>query len=506
MDTFNVENDTYILQAVPEEGIEVAGVFVGEGRSNNSTPGVYQVHSELEPPFDFILMWIIAVAVVALSLTTILGNLSVIVVYSMKKELQKFSNNFIISLAVADLFIGCLMPVNLVVTLSGHWPYHIDSCEVYVTIQAALCYVSFISILLVSIERWWCIHWPLIYRVKQSRRKAVLVIILTWTVTFLMFGPTNLVYRKLTGFQYEVLTTRLMCEAHLNETLLQSTVMAAVGFGLPWLLLITCNSTIYFKISRRKDNTIRRSITSETLSFISRKSSSESSTVDDQATELLKDPNENDKVPELTSIKIEKGKAVLPGVRPVVGRRFSIATTGSVTEPGTPKAKCSQLMRRVSFDMSILQDSRRSNSIASSGRGSIQRRPSACEELVRDIFSKQDRKAARALAILVIVVTLCWAPNVIMKIMLSICPGLLPKWSLVLSSWLVLVNSGLNPYLYATGNTKYKRVLRSCLSKRTQHRHIKTEPFRIPSKYLSKQYLAVKLEHNILSNVILKPA
>jgi hypothetical protein len=126
---------------------------------------------------------------------------------------------------------------------------------------------------------------------------------------------------------------------------------------------------------------------------------------------------------------------------------------------------------------------------------------------VRDIFSKQDRKAARALAILVIVVTLCWAPNVIMKIILSICPDLLPHWSLVLSSWLVLLNSGLNPYLYATGNTKYKRALRSCLGKRpTQHRHIQREPFRIPSKYLSKQYLAVKLEHNILSNVILKPA
>ncbi|XP_064609539.1 histamine H3 receptor-like [Liolophura sinensis] len=69
---------------------------------------------------------------------------------------------------------------------------------------------------------------------------------------------------------------------------------------------------------------------------------------------------------------------------------------------------------------------------------------------------KRERKAARSLAILVSVFTVCWMPYTVCTVIVAFCDGCVPADLYEAFNWLLWGNSTLNPFLYAFTSNQFQ--------------------------------------------------
>ena len=132
---------------------------------------------------------IVAVSVIILSPTIVLGNL--LVVFSIWKDpLQKLwslpSNYMILSMAVADLMVGI---VTCPLTAYWGWAVHQMKNRTFgpVTFSITFLNISVTHMLLLTIDRFFAFVTPLHYRRKVTRKRACIATV-TWWIYFLLFG------------------------------------------------------------------------------------------------------------------------------------------------------------------------------------------------------------------------------------------------------------------------------------------------------------------------------
>ena len=402
---------------------------------------------------DFCYTWLIAFVITLLTSLTIGGNLVAALTFCSVKELRKVSNSFIISLCLADLCSGCLMPISMATILMARWPFGHTFCTIYQTLKYFLSDTSMFSILLITIDRWWSIHKPFHYRIKQSASRACAIIVVAWCLGFLIYGPLILGWEVISD-DISVNQSRF-CHLPFRKKFVYVFSTALLEFIFPFLVLIICNTSIYLKISKRKDKDIRRSVSTSDYYSVSQKSSSEEDALIQSELNLQFRLHNGSLKRELSRSQIV---VTLPrGTTPPPRRHSAAPSAGETCCTINGYRRCSSTpLRRVSFDSTVVMSSLLVNRRFS--RHSTQRRQS--NEIVREMLIRQDRKAAVALAMLVSAFTLCWAPYSVVKILYCFYPNCLPYWSVQLSEWLVWVNAAVNPFLYAAGNSKFRRRVR----------------------------------------------
>ena len=132
---------------------------------------------------------IVAVSVIILSPTIVLGNL--LVVFSIWKDpLKKLwslpSNYMILSMAVADLMVGI---VTCPLTAYWGWAVHQMKNRTFgpVTFSITFLNISVTHMLLLTIDRFFAFVTPLRYRRKVTRKRACIATVTCW-IYFLLFG------------------------------------------------------------------------------------------------------------------------------------------------------------------------------------------------------------------------------------------------------------------------------------------------------------------------------
>ncbi|CAH1777876.1 unnamed protein product [Owenia fusiformis] len=75
----------------------------------------------------------------------------------------------------------------------------------------------------------------------------------------------------------------------------------------------------------------------------------------------------------------------------------------------------------------------------------------------------RDRKAAKSLAILVVVYFVCWSPYTLMTIIKAICDSCVNEDIYEASNFLLWLNSSLNPFLYALMSSRFRENFRKIL-------------------------------------------
>lgn len=137
---------------------------------------------------NFFAIFATTVPMITLSLVTLAANGTVLVMFAVRPSLRRGKNAYIASLAIADFLIGCYMPLAALEELDVLEIYPGVGCRVYLTLRYSLLYVSLLSILFITLDRWWSIHYPFSYRTRHTRKLAAYIISGVWALSVILYA------------------------------------------------------------------------------------------------------------------------------------------------------------------------------------------------------------------------------------------------------------------------------------------------------------------------------
>nr|XP_021328043.1 trace amine-associated receptor 13c-like [Danio rerio] len=123
---------------------------------------------------------IIYLFVSLLSAWTVFLNLLVIISISHFKKLHTPTNMIILSLAVTDLFIGLVMPVEAIRLIDKCWYFGDTFCGLYMLFVSLLVTVSLGNLVLIAVDRYVAVCHLLLYPQRITITKTLVSICLNW--------------------------------------------------------------------------------------------------------------------------------------------------------------------------------------------------------------------------------------------------------------------------------------------------------------------------------------
>lgn len=123
-------------------------------------------------------------------LLTVGGNLVVLFAFCNDSHLLTPSNNFLLSMAIADLLVGLIcMPFYSYAQIKNTWPFGELFCKIWITIDDVVTMASVLSIVAITIERYWSINHSVHYRRHTNKNRIRIFSLLIWLIPFLNFAP-----------------------------------------------------------------------------------------------------------------------------------------------------------------------------------------------------------------------------------------------------------------------------------------------------------------------------
>ncbi|XP_030580239.1 trace amine-associated receptor 13c-like [Archocentrus centrarchus] len=119
-----------------------------------------------------------------ISLLTVLLNLLVIISISHFRQLHTPTNLLLLSLAVADFFVGLLMFFQIVL-INGCWFLGDLMCVLYQYLAYIITSASVGTMVIISVDRYVAICYPLHYSTKVTQQRVKIVVCLCWICSFL---------------------------------------------------------------------------------------------------------------------------------------------------------------------------------------------------------------------------------------------------------------------------------------------------------------------------------
>ena len=118
---------------------------------------------------------------VGVALAAVLGNSLVIVVFVRFRTLHTVTNYYIISLATADLLVG-FIGIPCAIATSIGLPHNFRACLFTNSLLMLLCTSSILSLVAVTVDRYWAIIHPLEYPAVVTSRCALTIIAACWVL------------------------------------------------------------------------------------------------------------------------------------------------------------------------------------------------------------------------------------------------------------------------------------------------------------------------------------
>uniref|UniRef100_A0A8C5M3L1 G-protein coupled receptors family 1 profile domain-containing protein n=1 Tax=Leptobrachium leishanense TaxID=445787 RepID=A0A8C5M3L1_9ANUR len=186
-------------------------------------------------PYTTLQCSLIIFAVGSVILSTVVGNILVVLAIFTSRALQAPQNLFLVSLASADILVGALIiPFSLAKEVMGYWYFGNLWCSMYLALDILFCTSSIVHLCAISIDRYWSVTKAVKYNLKRTPRRIKGMIAIIWVVSAIISFPPLLKTNRLEEWH---------CD--LNNDTWYVLFSCTVSFFVPCLVMILLYCRIY---------------------------------------------------------------------------------------------------------------------------------------------------------------------------------------------------------------------------------------------------------------------
>ncbi|XP_017766856.1 PREDICTED: 5-hydroxytryptamine receptor 2A-like [Eufriesea mexicana] len=359
-----------------------------------------------------------------LILVTVVGNLFVIAAILLERNLQSVANYLIVSLAVADLMVACLvMPLGAVYEINEGWSLGPELCDMWTSSDVLCCTASILHLVAIAVDRYWAVT-DLNYIQARNPRRIGMLIVTVWVVSLGISLAPQLGWKDPDYLDRIANGTCLVSQDPAYQIF-----ATCATFYLPLLVILFLYWRIFQaarKRIRKRPGTIvqppreRKGI----LRLVTRRPREESTAF----TITRSTPDHSSISPEKSSSYNGANATQSTTVTPSAISTTTTTTTTTVTNPSCSHSTSSSKRTRETIE------------------------------------SKRERKAAKTLAIITGAFVVCWLPFFLIALLRATCEVCEPS-NLIASVflWLGYFNSTLNPVIYTVFSPEFRQAFKRML-------------------------------------------
>ncbi|XP_029036091.1 5-hydroxytryptamine receptor 2B-like [Osmia bicornis bicornis] len=359
-----------------------------------------------------------------LILVTVFGNLFVIAAILLERNLQSVANYLIVSLAVADLMVACLvMPLGAVYEINSGWSLGPELCDMWTSSDVLCCTASILHLVAIAVDRYWAVT-DLNYIQARNPRRIGMLIVTVWVVSLGISLAPQLGWKDPDYLDRIADGTCLVSQDPAYQIF-----ATCATFYVPLLVILFLYWRIFQaarKRIRKRPGTIvqppreRRGI----LRLVTRRPREESTAF----TITRSTPDHSSISPEKSSSYNGANTTQSATVTPSTVSTTTTTTITTVTNPSSSHSTSSSKRTRETIE------------------------------------SKRERKAAKTLAIITGAFVACWLPFFLVALLRATCEVCEPP-ELIASVflWLGYFNSTLNPVIYTVFSPEFRQAFKRML-------------------------------------------
>lgn len=248
--------------AFPGNGTDA---YPGNGSSrHNATDDDYEdyvdVHEDLRHSLNIMSLIVYCLAFVL----GVLGNGVVIWVtgFKMKKTVNTV---WFLNLAIADFLFTAFLPLSVAYTALGfHWPFGNFMCKLNSTVSFLNMFASVYVLVVISVDRYVSVVWPIWAQNHRSVRKASLISLGVWLLALALSSPYFVFRDTGASFDREDIVncfnnfalsddyeTASVVELRAFRHQAMIVTRFVLGFVLPFAAIVSCYAVIVARLRRR---------------------------------------------------------------------------------------------------------------------------------------------------------------------------------------------------------------------------------------------------------------
>lgn len=204
-------------------------------------PGLLANQIEGEINFDFSPLSVVLILLYSVVfLTGLLGNIFVIVVIIKFKSMRTVTNVFLVNLTIGDILVILIcVPLTLGNTVYRKWIYGSVMCKLTPFVQGTVIGVSILSLLAISISRYFAIYKPLTAKIVFSKRNVRILLFFIWVASLGSFSPL-LYVTSVTSYGIPGIFENIVCEEKWNsidDKNIYNLFVFSILFVFPFLMM-----------------------------------------------------------------------------------------------------------------------------------------------------------------------------------------------------------------------------------------------------------------------------
>ncbi|XP_015113987.1 5-hydroxytryptamine receptor 2A isoform X1 [Diachasma alloeum] len=375
-------------------------------------------------PLEEVTMVLTGIFLGLLILITIVGNVFVIAAILLDRNLQSVANYLIISLAVADLMVACLvMPLSAVYEINSGWSLGPELCDIWTSSDVLCCTASILHLVAIAIDRYWAV--TDIKNIQGRNPKRIsLLIVGVWIVSLVVSLAPQFGWKD-PAYMERIAQGKCL----VSQDPAYQIFATCATFYVPLLAILFLYWRIFQearkRIRKRPGTKVHQSRQGNGLLKLVKRRTLEESTA---FTITRSTPEHSSASPEKTS--------------------YDGSTTVQATSVSTTITTISTTM----------------GTIMSTASTAIVVQSSQPQIITKTIEAKRERKAAKTLAIITGAFVACWFPFFFVTLLQAICTVCYPPELLAsVFLWLGYFNSTLNPIIYTIFSPEFRLAFKKML-------------------------------------------